>query len=89
VDLVDRNVDVLVVRVAVAHGDVLVLGKPQRIHKPVHNLLELLSFEAPILGVKRDDEVIRALAPGAGVLWLDGVDELAGELEVVGPADAG
>jgi len=39
--------------------------------------------------VKRDDEVIRALAPGAGVLCLDGVDELAGELEVAGPADAG
>jgi hypothetical protein len=53
------------------------------------NLLELVSFEAPILGVKRDDEVIRALAPGAGVLCLGGVDEPAGELEVIGAADAG
>jgi hypothetical protein len=52
VDLVDRNVDVLVVRIAVAHRDILVLGKPQRIHKPIHNVLELLSFKAPIVGVK-------------------------------------
>ncbi len=51
-DLVDRNVDVLVIGVAVTHRDVLVLGKPQSIHKSIHNLLELLSFEAPIVGVK-------------------------------------
>ena len=51
-DLVNRDVDVLVISVVVTDGDVLVLGKPQRIHKSVHNLLELLSFEAPILGMK-------------------------------------
>ena len=64
------------------------LGEPQSIHKPFHNLLKLFSFEAPIVGVKRDDEVIRALASGAGVLCFDRVDELAGELEVVAPSDA-
>jgi hypothetical protein len=52
VDLVDRNVNVLVVRIAMAHGDVLVLGKPQRIYKCIHHLLELPSFEEPIVGVK-------------------------------------
>jgi len=52
VDLVDRNVDVLVVRIAVTDRDVLVLGKPQAIHKPFHNLLKLFSFESPIIGVK-------------------------------------
>ena len=52
VDLVDGHVDVLVIRIVVAHRDVLVLGKPQRIHKSIHNLLELVSFEAPIVGVK-------------------------------------
>jgi hypothetical protein len=52
VDLVDRNVDVLVIGVAVTHSDVLVLGKPQRIDEFVDNLLELPSFEAPIFGVK-------------------------------------
>ena len=31
--------------------------------------------------------MIRALVSGAGVLRLDGVDELAGELEVVFPGD--
>jgi hypothetical protein len=52
VDLVDRDVDVLVVGIVVTHRDVLVLGKPQSIDEPFHNLLELLSFEAPIVGVK-------------------------------------
>ena len=52
VDLVDGHVDVLVIRIVVAHRDVLVLGKPQRIDEFVDNLLELPSFEAPIVGVK-------------------------------------
>jgi hypothetical protein len=52
VDLVDRDVDVLVIGIVMTHRDVLVLGKPQRIHKPIHNVLELRSFEAPIVGVK-------------------------------------
>jgi hypothetical protein len=52
VDLVDRNVDVLVIGIVVTHCDVLVFGKPQRIHKPFHNLLKLFSFEAPIVEVK-------------------------------------
>ena len=40
------------VGIVVTHRDVLVFGKTQRIRKPLHNLLKLLSFEAPILGVK-------------------------------------
>jgi hypothetical protein len=52
VDLVDRNMDVLVIRIVVTHREVLVLGEPERIHKPFHSLLELASFEAPIVGVK-------------------------------------
>ena len=51
-DLLDRDVDVLVIGVAVTHCDVLVLGEPQGIHEPVHNASKLLSFEAPIVGVK-------------------------------------
>ena len=86
-DLVDRDVDVLVIGVVVTDCDVLVSAEPQSLHEPFHNLLKLFSFEAPIVGVKRDDEVIRALGPGAGVLDLDRVDELAGELQVVFPAD--
>ena len=50
-DLVDRDVDVLVIGVVVTHREVLVLGKPQGI-QPFHNLLKLLSLEAPIIGVK-------------------------------------
>ncbi len=52
VDLVDCDVDVLVIGIAVTHRDVLVLGKPQSFHKSIHNLLELLSFEAAIVGVR-------------------------------------
>ncbi len=51
-DLVDRDVDVLVIGIAVTHGDVLVFGEPQSIHEPFHNLLKLLSRESPIVGVK-------------------------------------
>jgi hypothetical protein len=51
-DLVDRNVDVLVIGIVVTHRDVLVLRKPQSIHKPFHNLWKLFSFEAPIARVK-------------------------------------
>ena len=87
-DLVDRDVDVLVVRIVVTHRDVLVIGKPQHIHKPIHNPLKLVSFEAPIVGVKRDDEVIGALAACPSVLRLDGVDERTRKLEVISSADA-
>jgi hypothetical protein len=51
-DLVDRDVDVRVIGVAVTHCDVLVFGEPQRIHESVHNLLKLFSFEVPIVAVK-------------------------------------
>ena len=52
VDLVDRDVDVLVIGVVVTHCDVLVFGEPQRIHKAFYNVLKLFSFEAPIVAVK-------------------------------------
>jgi hypothetical protein len=50
VDLVDSHVDVL--GVAVTHSNVLMFGKSQSIDEFVDNLLELPSFEAPIIGVK-------------------------------------
>ena len=51
-DLVYREVNVLVIGIAVAHGDVLVLGEPESVHEPFHNLLKLLSRESPIVGAK-------------------------------------
>lgn len=64
----------------------MVVGEPQSIREPSHNLLKLLSRESPIAGMKQDDEVIRALAFSASI-GLDHVDELAGELKVVWPGD--
>jgi hypothetical protein len=87
VDLVDRHVDVLVIGIAVAHRDVLVLGEPQRIDEFVDNQLELPSFEAAIVGVERNDEVIRALAAGPRVLHLDRLDERTRKLEVASSAN--
>ena len=52
VDLVDRNVDVLVIFVVVANGDVLVLGEAESIDEVFHNALELLRIQASILGMK-------------------------------------
>jgi hypothetical protein len=35
-----------------SNGDVLVLGEAQNIHEVLHNLAELLHFEASVLRVK-------------------------------------
>jgi hypothetical protein len=88
-DLVDSHMNVLVVFVAVAHRDVLVLRKPQCIHKPIHDVPELLPVEAAVLGMKRDDEVIRAVLARPGVLGLDGLDQPTGELDVLGGGHTG
>jgi hypothetical protein len=88
-DLVDGHVNVLVVFVAVAHRDVLVLREPKDVDQTFHNVPELLPVEAAVLGMKRDDEVIGALAARAGVLGLDGLDQPAGELDVLGGGHTG
>ena len=88
-DLVDGDVQVLVVLVVVAGRDVLVLGEPQDVDKMLHDMLELFPVEASVLWVKRDDEVIRAVLACPGVLRLDGFDQPAGELDVVGGAYTG
>jgi hypothetical protein len=88
VDFVGGNVDVLVIGIVVPHREVLVLGKSRRIDEFVDNLLELPSLEAPITEVKRDDEVIRALAAGPRDLRLNHLDERARKLEVVSSPDA-
>ena len=51
-DLVDGHVDVFVVFVVVPSGDILVPGKPQRLHKVFHNTPELVPVEASVFGVK-------------------------------------
>ena len=81
-DLVDGHVHVLVVLVVVAGCDVLVFGEPKDVDKMFHNVPELLPVEASVLGVKRDDEVIRSVLACPGVLRLDGLDQPAGELDV-------
>jgi hypothetical protein len=83
-DLVDGHVDVLVVFVAVAHRDVLVLREPKDVDQTFHNVPELLPVEAAVLGMKRDDEVIRAVLARPGVVGLDGLDQPTGELDVLG-----
>jgi hypothetical protein len=44
--------DVFVVFVVVAHGDVLVAGKPQSPHEVFHNTTELVPVEASVFRVK-------------------------------------
>jgi hypothetical protein len=87
VDLVDGDVDMLVVFVVVANGDVLVLRESEDIHKVLHNAPELLGVQASILWVKCDDEVIGALRARAGVLRLDCLHQVARELEIICPCD--
>ena len=82
--LVDGHVHVLVVFVVVTDGNVLVIGKPQRLHQVFHNTPELVPVEASVFWVKRDDEVVGAGFPCPCILRLDGLDESAGELDVAG-----
>ena len=84
VDLVDCYMHVLVVFVVVTDGDVLVPGKPQSLHKAFHNTPELVPVEASVFWVKRHDEVVGTCFPCPCILRLDGLDESAGELDVVG-----
>ena len=83
-DLVDGHVNVFVGFVVVASGDVLVLRKPQGVDEAFHNMPELLPVEASVFRVERDDEVGGAGFPCSCILRLDGLDESAGELDVVG-----
>lgn len=83
-DLVDGHVNVFVVLVVVAGGDVLVVREPQRVDKVLHNMPELRPVEASVFWVKRDDEVVGAGFACPSILRLDGLDESAGELDVVG-----
>ena len=65
------------------------LRKPQGVDEGLDNMAELLPIEASIFWVKRDDEVIGAVAAPARILRLDGLDQPAGELDVVGAGYAG
>jgi len=51
-DLVDGHVDVFVIFVVVACGDVLVTRKPQSLHQVFHNTTELVPIEASVFRVK-------------------------------------
>jgi hypothetical protein len=88
-DLVDGHVNVFVVFVVVAGGDVVVLRKPQGVDEAFHNMPELLPVEASIFWMKRDDEMIGPVVGCPRILRLDGFDQSAGELDVVGAGYAG
>ena len=83
-DLVDGHVNVFVVLVVVAGGDVLVVREPQRVDQVLHNMPELRPVEASVFWVERDNEVVGAGFPCSCILRLDGLDESAVELDVVG-----
>jgi hypothetical protein len=68
----------------VASGGVLVLRKPQSVDEVFHNMPKLLPVEASVFWVKRDDEMVGAVLARARILRLDGLDQPAGKLDVVG-----
>lgn len=84
VDLVDSHMDVFVVLVVVAGGDVVVVREPQRVDKVLHDAPSLPPVETSVVWVERDDEVVGAGFACPSILRLDGLDESAGELDVVG-----
>ena len=62
-NLVHRNMDVLVLLFAVADRDVLVFLEPRRPHGPANDVLKLRRRQAPVLRVKRDDEMVGPVSP--------------------------
>ena len=77
-DLVDGHVNVFVVFVVVAGGDVLVLRKPQGVDEVFHNMPELLPIEASVFWMKRNDEVIGSVVGCPRILRLNGLDQSTG-----------
>ena len=87
-DLVDGDVDVLVLLVAVPDGDELVLLESGGSDGAFHRALELALFERTVVGVKRDDQMVGLVTLSPGVPALVGFDDLDCRVGVLGSVDA-
>ena len=87
-DLVHRHVKMLVLLLAMADRDVLVLSEPRRLHRPANDVLELRRRQASVLGVKRDDQVIGLVALGPHIALLEHFHDLDRKLGVFSPIEA-
>ncbi len=87
-NLVHGHVKMLVLLLAMANRDVLVLSEPRRLHRAADDVLELRRREASVLGVKRDDQVIGLVALGPHVAFLEQFHDVDRKLGVLPPIEA-
>ena len=81
-DLAHRDVKVLVLLIAVAHCNVVVLLKTGCLDGATHHELLLPFIQRTVIGVKRDDQVIGLVTFGAAVATLVGLDDLDRRLRI-------
>ena len=88
VNLVHRNMDVLVLLFTVADRNVLVFSEPRRPHGAANDILELRRAQAPVLWVKRDDEMIRLASLGPQIAFLEQLHDGNRKLGVLASIEA-
>ena len=71
-NLVHRNMDVLVLLFTVADRDVLVFLESRRPYRAAHDVLQLGGCQAPVLWTERDDEMLGPISLGSlGVMIIE------------------
>ena len=88
-NLVHGHVKMLVLLLAMANRDVLVFLEPGRPHGPADNALEFRRAQAPVLRVKRDDEMVGLVALRPQIAFLQQLHDVDGKLSVLTAIEAG
>ena len=70
-NLVHRDVKMLVLLLAVPYRDVLVFLEPRRAHGAANHLLELRRGQASVLWVKRNDQMVCLASLGPLIAFLE------------------
>jgi hypothetical protein len=87
-NLIDRDVNVLVLLVAMPYGDVLVLAESHRLDRSPNDLAELIFVERAVIGMKRNDQVVGAVAFDTRIRTLKGLDHIDCQVCVLSPVDS-
>ena len=87
-NLVHRDVKMLVLLLAMANRDVLVLSEARRCHGPANDVLQLWGSEAPVGWVKRNDQVVGLVALRSLISLLQQLHDVDREFCVVPSIEA-
>jgi len=82
-NLVHRNMDVLVLLFTVSHRDELVFLEPRRPYRAAHDVLQLGGCQAPVLWMERDDEMVGPISLGSHIALLEQLHDLHRQLGIL------